>query len=259
MRGQAAAELHEASLRTGERQRLHATTLRIPAGQITAVIGRNGSGKSTLLGLLAGELSPSAGRVTIGGIPIDTLGHRELARRRAILTQDTQVSFGFTVRDVVSWGRTPWRGTSSVAEDTTIVSGAIGQQGLSDLADRPVTALSGGERKRVHIARVIAQRSPLLLLDEADADLDLVGRRTLDDLVSDHVRSGGTAVVVSHDVTRMAHVCDHVVLLRDGRVHADGPRGEVLTQQKLSEAFDADVQVTGTGEALAVRIPDAPA
>ncbi|MCX6431450.1 MAG: ABC transporter ATP-binding protein, partial [Actinobacteria bacterium] len=126
-------------------------------------------------------------------------------------------------------------------------------------ADRPVTALSGAERKRVHIARVIAQRSPLLLLDEADADLDLVGRRTLDDLVSDHVRSGGTAVVVSHDVTRMAHVCDHAVLLSDGRVHADGPRDEVLTQHQLSAAFDADVRVTGTGETVAVRIPNAPA
>ena len=102
-------------------------------------------------------------------------------------------------------------------------------------------------------------RSPARRGTLTTAACGVCGRRTLDDLVSDHVRSGGTAVVVSHDVTRMAHVCDHVVLLRDGRVHADGPRDEVLTQQKLSEAFDADVQVTGTGEALAVRIPDAPA
>jgi iron complex transport system ATP-binding protein len=250
----AAGSLTGVTVQTGNQLRLHETTLHIPAGQVTAIFGRNGSGKSTLLGLLAGELTPSTGAASIDGVPIDTLSHRELARRRAILTQETQVSFGFTVRDVVSWGRTPWRGTSD-ADDAAIIDRAIEQQGLADIRDRPVTALSGGERKRVHIARVIAQQSPLLLLDEADADLDLVGRRTLDELVTGHVRSGGTAVVVSHDLTRMAHVCGHVVLMRAGRVHAAGPRADLLTQELLSEAYDADVRVIGVGNEMSIRIP----
>ncbi len=251
---ESAAALTGVTVQTGDQLRLHETTLHIPAGQRTAILGRNGSGKSTLLGLLAGELTPSTGQASIGGVPIDGLGHRELARRRAILTQETQVSFGFSVRDVVSWGRTPWHG-STAADDAAIVDRAIAQQGLGDISDRPVTALSGGERKRVHIARVIAQQSPLLLLDEADADLDLVGRRTLDELVTGHVRSGGTTVVVSHDLTRMAHACDHVVLMRAGRVHAAGPRADLLTQTLLSEAFDADVRVIGSGDEMSIRIP----
>ena len=250
-----AAELRDVSVRSGERTRLHPTTLHIPTGTVTAVVGRNGSGKSTLLGVLSGELAPTTGAALIAGTPVIDLGHAELAQRRSILAQETQVSFGFTVRDVVGWGRTPWRGTPLAARDAEIVQEAMVTQGLLDLADRPVTSLSGGERKRVHIARVTAQQADLLLLDEADADLDLIGRRVVDDLVVAHSRSGRTAVVVSHDIARVAHMCDHVVLMRAGRVHASGPREAVLTQALLSEAFDATVRVTWDEDGLAIRVP----
>jgi iron complex transport system ATP-binding protein len=250
-----AAELHEASVRTGDRQRLHPTSLVVARGTVTAVIGRNGSGKSTLLGVLSGELRPTAGSASIAGTPVGELGHRELARRRAILTQETQVSFGFTVRDVVGWGRTPWRATASAADDEAVVMRAIEAQDLLDVLDRPVTSLSGGERKRVHIARVTAQQADLLLLDEADADLDLLGRRGVDDLVVSHARHGRTAVVVSHDITRMSHICDRVILMHTGRIHAMGTRDEVLTPALLSEAFETEVRVTGEGDGLTIRVP----
>jgi iron complex transport system ATP-binding protein len=250
-----AIELRDASCRTGDRLRLHPTSLRVERGTITAVIGRNGSGKSTMLGLMSSEIRPSEGIVLLNGDDVEGLSLTERARRRAVLTQDTSVSFPFSVRDVVSWGRTPWQRTPRAAEDDAVIDEAIASQDLAALVDRPVTSLSGGERKRVHIARVLAQQSHVLLLDEADADLDLVGRRVVDDLVVEHCGRGDTAIVVSHDISRLARICDQFILMREGRVHLMGTPAEVLTEQHLSEAFGATVAVTGEGDALTVHIP----
>ena len=118
-----------------------------------------------------------------------------------------------------------------------------------------MTSLSGGERKRVHIARVLAQQADVLLLDEADADLDLVGRRVVDDLVVDHARRGHTAIIVSHDLSRLARVCDQFILMRAGSRAGYGRADEVLTEEQLSEAFGATVAVTGEGDALTVHVP----
>ncbi len=250
-----AVELREASCRTGERIRLHPTSLRIERGSITGVIGRNGSGKSTMLGLMSSEIRPTSGAVLINGDDAESLSLTERARRRAVLTQDTSVSFPFSVRDVVSWGRTPWQRTPSAANDEAVIDEAIASQDLTALVDRPVTSLSGGERKRVHIARVLAQQSHVLLLDEADADLDLVGRRVVDDLVVEHCGRGDTAIVVSHDISRLARFCTQFILVREGRVHRMGTAAEVLTEADLSEAFGASVAVTGEGDSLTVHIP----
>ena len=147
------------------------------------------------------------------------LGTLELARRRALLTQETQVSFGVhgrRGRRLGSHGLA--RHVIRTDDDARVVDAAIAAQGLDDLRHRPVTSLSGGERKRVHIARVMAQDTGLLLLDEADSDLDLVGRRSLDALVAAQAVRGGAAVVVTHDVTRISHLCDDVVLMGAGRV-----------------------------------------
>ena len=248
------AELRAVSVRAGDRFRLQPTDLAIRGGAVTAVIGRNGSGKSTLLGVLSGELAPTTGSAYVDGLDVREMSTVELARRRALLTQETQVSFGFTVVDVVGWGRTAWRGSSAAAEDRAVVDAAISAQGLDDLRDRAVTSLSGGERKRVHLARVMAQDTGLLLLDEADSDLDLVGRRSLDGLVAEQAAQGRAAVVVTHDVTRMSHLCDDVVLMSAGRVHAHGPRADVLTEPLLSAAFGVPVRVRGEGDEMIIRI-----
>jgi iron complex transport system ATP-binding protein len=238
-----AARLDGAALESGGRFRLHPTDLTIRAGAVTAVVGRNGSGKSSLLALLAGELACTSGRVLIADVDIATMRHDERARRRALLTQDTIVSFGFSVEEVVSWGRGPWRRTPAAADDTRIIETALATQGLTEMRDRPVTSLSGGERKRVHLARVLAQQSPLLLLDEADSDLDVVGRTVLDDVVLDHARAGNTAVVVSHDLTRLSRICDDAIVLSEGRVLAHGPRADVLTPEVLQQAFGVPVSL----------------
>lgn len=250
----AAASLRDVAVIAGDRLRLQPITITIPAGTVTAVVGRNGSGKSTLLGVLAGEIAPTSGDVLIGGIATSALSPRELARRRALLAQDTHVAFGFTVLDVVGWGRTPWKGTPQAADDAAIVAAAIAAQGLEELVDRPVTSLSGGERKRVHIARVTAQRAALLLLDEADSDLDLVGRRAVDAAAREHAAGEGTVVVVSHDVTRISHSCDRVILLRRGQVVAEGLRDDVLTEPLLTEAFEEPVRVAPDEGGVVVRM-----
>lgn len=249
-----AAALNDAGVHRDGRHRLHPTTLTIPRGSVTAVVGRNGSGKSTLLGVIAGEITPTSGAAYVDGDPVASLGPRELARRRALLAQDTHVAFGFTVRDVVGWGRAPWRGTAQAADDDAVVAAAIAAQSLDDLLDRPVTSLSGGERKRVHIARVTAQQAGLLLLDEADSDLDLVGRRTVDAAARDHAARGNTVVVVSHDVTRISHACDRVLLMRHGRVLAHGPREQVLTEELLTETFETAVRVVPDDSGVVVRV-----
>jgi iron complex transport system ATP-binding protein len=249
-----AAELQGAGLRTGGRDRLHATDLPVRSGAVTAVVGANGSGKSSLVALLAGEERPTSGHVLVAGRDLAGIGERDLGRLRALLGQETHVSFGFTVEDVVSWGRLPW--SAGRDEDRAVVADVIERQGLGHLRGRSVTSLSGGERTRVHLARVLAQQAPLLLLDEADADLDLAGRRMLDGLVVDHARGGGAAVVVTHDLARIGHVCDDVVLLHRGQVLAAGPRGEVLREDLLSEAFGIPVLVRGSGVDLVVRPRD---
>jgi len=249
-----AAELVDAGVRTDGRDRLRPTTISIARGTVTAVAGRNGSGKSTLLAVLAGEIAPTTGSAFIDAVPVADLGPRDLARRRALLAQETHVAFGFTVRDVVAWGRVAWRGTPAAADDDAAVRAAIDAQDLADLVDRSVTSLSGGERKRVHVARVTAQAADLLLLDEADSDLDLVGRRTVDRAARAHAARGGTVVVVSHDITRISHVCDRVILMHDGRVLAHGPRADALSADLLSAAFEAPVTVTADDDGVVVRV-----
>ncbi len=248
-------ELREASRRDGDRVRLHPTSIAVDSGTVTGVIGRNGSGKSTMLALLSAELSPTQGSVLMDGVEASSLSLVQRAQRRAVLSQETMISFPFNVREVVSWGRRPWRGTEKAAGDSEVIERAIAAQGLADLTDRPVTELSGGERKRVHLARVVAQECAVLLLDEADSDLDLVGRRVLDDLVGAHARSGGTAIVVSHDVNRLGRICDRFIVMRAGRIHAEGRGDAVLTEAVLSEAFDARVIVDGSGDSRTVHLP----
>ena len=239
----AAARLMEASLETSRVMRLHPTTVTIRTGAVTAIVGPNGSGKSSLLGLLAGDLTASRGRVLLGDRDVAQMRPRERAQARALLSQDRQVSFGFTAEEVISWGRSAWRGSPAASDDRRIIDEVIERQGLEALRRRPVTMLSGGERTRVHLARVLAQQASLLLLDEADADLDLVGRHILDSAVHSHVSAGGSAVVISHDISRVRRTSDDAIVMSHGRVLAHGPASDVLTNEQLSAAFGIPVDL----------------
>ena len=248
-------ELRGASLSSGNHVRLRATDLSFQPGTITSIIGPNGSGKSTLLGLMSGDVLPTDGLVLMNGSEASSMGTTLLARHRSLLAQESTVAFPFLVREVVAWGRLAWRRTPAAAQDAGIIDAAIDSQGLETLRDRRVTELSGGERTRVHLARVIAQRTALLLLDEADADLDLVGRSHLDETVAALALEGRTVVLVSHDINRVARLSHRMIVMRAGGVHADGSPREVLTAGVLGAAFGTTVDVGDDAGHPVVRLP----
>jgi iron complex transport system ATP-binding protein len=220
------------------RTRLHPTSVHIAAGTVVSIIGPNGAGKSTLLSLMAGELEPTTGRVDLADRPLGEYVPMELARTRALMAQQTPTTFAFRVRDVVGWGRYCWRNTPEALRDDDVIEAALADQRISDLADRPVTELSGGERTRTHLARVIAQDATVLFLDEADADLDLAGRAHLDEVVASQRDAGRTIVLVSHDLARMRAISDMVIAVHGGRVVHHGPAADVLTTDRVAELFE---------------------
>ncbi len=234
---------------SGRQHRLNGVDIDIRAGRVHALVGPNGSGKSTLLSVLAGDLRPDSGEVLVQGIPWSTYSVAEAARLRALLAQETPLAFPFTVREVIGWGRLPWRGrrgaeavNSAEPSDDAIINEVIAVHNLGELLDRTVPSLSGGERARVHLARVMAQRTPLLMLDEADAALDLAGQAHLDAAVRRRREQGVAVVVVSHDLSRVAALADEVTLLEHGRVIAQGAAEQMLTAETLSAAYSVPVQ-----------------
>jgi iron complex transport system ATP-binding protein len=227
--------------------RLAPTNVSVSPGEVHALVGPNGSGKSTLLLVLAGDLTPDSGGVTIDGQTVTHRDARAWARRRAVLAQETPMAFPFSVHDVVGWGRLPWRGTPQQADDADVIASVIADNDLTHLVDRSVTSLSGGERARVHLARVLAQQAPVLLLDEADAALDLAGQAHLDDAVRRRRDAGDAIVIVGHDLGRLAAVADTATLLSRGEVIAQGSAAQTLTAEALTKAYGVAV-ATATAE-----------
>ena len=223
--------------------RLQPTSVEFVPGAVTAVIGPNGAGKSTLLALASGLLSPTHGSINWENQEISELGAKELARLRAVLNQDHVVTFGFTAAEVVSWGRNPWQGVSTAEQDQAIITAAFRTVEMESARNRPINELSGGERKRVHLARIIAQETPVVFLDEPDSDLDLVGVKSLDAVI-DHMNQNGTTIVItSHDLSRVAKIADHVVVVARQQVVAQGAVSEVLSGPVLSDAYGTDITV----------------
>ncbi|MBV6701181.1 heme ABC transporter ATP-binding protein [Kitasatospora aureofaciens] len=230
-------------LTVGGRDLLAGASVRVAAGEVVALLGPNGAGKSTLLSVLAGDAVPAAGEVRLHGRPLDGYGPAELARHRALLPQAAALSFPFPAGEVVRMGRAPWTGTAAAAEDETVVAEAMAATESAAFAERPFTALSGGERARVALARVLAQRTPLLLLDEPTAALDLRHQELVLRVARARAAAGDGVVVVLHDLSLAAAYADRVVLLAGGATVADGPVAEVLRAPLLSEVYGHPVEV----------------
>ncbi|WP_432195262.1 heme ABC transporter ATP-binding protein [Streptomyces sp. bgisy027] len=249
--GDALAEAVDLHVRLGSREVLCGVSVAALAGEVLALVGPNGAGKSTLLGALAADLPAAGGVVRIHGRPAAEWTAPELALRRAVLPQSATLSFPFTVEDVVRMGRAPHAG--SPAEDDLAVAEAMAATEVSGFAPRPFSALSGGERARVALARVLAQRTPLLLLDEPTAALDLKHQESVLRVCRERARAGDAVVVVLHDLGLAAAYAHRVAILRAGRVAADGPPAEVFSERLLSEVYDQPVDVLShprTGEPL---------
>jgi iron complex transport system ATP-binding protein len=236
----------------------HDLSLSIAPGEMAGLIGANGSGKTTLLKLISGILRPEAGEVSVGGRSAAAIPPPERARRIAVVPQESRIIFDFTVLEVVLMGRAARLGLLGVEgrADLEVARGALEQTGMLALADRPVSRLSGGERQLVFVARALAQEPGLLLLDEPTAYLDIRHRMEIYGILADLNRTKGLTILpTSHDINLAARFCQRLILLKDGRVVADGPTGEVFRADLLSQVYDTPLRIledpeTGTSLAL---------
>ena len=192
---------------------------------------------------MAGDLPVTAGSVLLDGVPLHELSVRETARRRALLLQEQHLAFGFRVRDVVAMGRTPWHRTPAEDRDEVVVEEAMARADVLALADRLYPTLSGGERARTAFARVLAQETSVLLLDEPTAALDIRHQEHVLGIARSCADAGAAVGVVLHDLSLAAAWADRVVVLHDGRVRASGPPAVVLDPALLSDVYEHPVEV----------------
>ena len=220
-------------------------SLDVSQGEFLGVLGPNGAGKSTLLRLLLGVLAPTTGRIFVGGRDVRRTPPGELSRTLAAVTQEEALEFPFTVEEVVLLGRAARLGPLGFerAEDLQAAASAMDATGVAALAGRPLHALSGGERKRVLLARALAQDTPVLVLDEPAAALDIHHQVAIFDLLAERNRGGLTIVVVAHDLNLAASYCRRLLLLRPGEPPLAGAVEDVLTYRRVREAFGVDVYV----------------
>jgi iron complex transport system ATP-binding protein len=243
---------------------LDGVSLAVGEGELVGIIGSNGSGKTTLVRLLAGVIRPRGGRVSLGGSGLEALGRRDVARRLAVVPQDSALEFPFTALEVVLMGRAPHLPPLAFprARDLAIARAAMARLEVDGVEDRALLELSGGERQRVLLARALAQQPRVLLLDEPTTHLDLRHQTGIYDTVRALARDEGVAVVsVLHDLNLAALYCDRLILLAGGRVLAEGAPAEVLSGPLLREAYGVPVHVgtnAATGTPIVLPLPRAP-
>lgn len=208
------------------------------AGEIVGVVGANGCGKSTLLRVLSGALRPRTGVARLEDRPIHAWRAKPRARRLALMPQTADVPPGLTVRELVSFGRHPHRGRSPASEHEAVMDRVIAACDLQSLEDRSVAALSGGERQRARLAMALAQEPRVFMLDEPTSSLD-VGHQidVMALLATQHAASDLAVVIVMHDLNVAARWCQRLVVMHEGRVIADAPPSEALSEETLHRAF----------------------
>ncbi|MFF1529168.1 ABC transporter ATP-binding protein [Cellulomonas sp. NPDC058312] len=232
-------------------------SLAVPDGSFTVIIGPNACGKSTLLRAMSGLLPPAAGRVLLDGAPLTSYPARERARRLAFLPQSMAAPEGITVAELAARGRFAHQGLlrRHSAADADAVDRALAATGTADLADRRLDELSGGQRQRAWIAMVLAQDTPLILLDEPTTYLDITHQLEVLTLLHRLHRTGRTVVAVLHDLHLAARYATHLVAMKDGRVVAQGRPEDVVTGALVREVFALDGTVVAdpvTGAPLVV-------
>lgn len=222
---------------------LHGVDLELRPGEVTVVIGPNGAGKSTLFSVLSGDIAPSRGSVTLDGRPVAEWKPQAAARERAVMVQDSTVSFPFSVREVVQMGRDAWRRSEQADRDEEVVDGAVASVGIEHLQDRTITVVSGGERQRTALARVLAQEGRTVLLDEPVSAMDIAHQERILSLCRALAAQGDAVAVVLHDLDSAAVYGDRVLLLDHGRVVADGTPNQVCTAELLSRVYGTPIEV----------------
>ncbi|TCW16359.1 iron complex transport system ATP-binding protein [Raoultella sp. BIGb0138] len=229
----------------GAKRIIDGLSLTLPAGKVTALLGPNGCGKSTLLKCFSRLLTPTAGKIWLDDRPLSVLSPRQLARHLALLPQQHLTPEGITVRELVGYGRSPWLPLWGrlTAQDHLRVEAALARTGVAALAERPLSALSGGQRQRAFLALILAQDTPLVLLDEPTTWLDINHQVELMKLMRELQQAGKTVVAVLHDLNQASRYCDHLVVLERGQLQAEGDPERVLTPALLREVFRLEAEI----------------
>lgn len=231
--------------RAGGEWRLREMNFEIKKGRVLAIVGPNGAGKSSLLKILSGEMRSNTGSILFQNKPLEDWSVHELARKRAVLPQFSTLSFSYEVWEVVILGRAPWRETSSKEQNLAIAWEAMRVVDIADLAARDYATLSGGEKQRVHLARVLAQLWPIhdqvdgaLFLDEPTSSLDLAQQHRVLQLAQRWARMGAAVVTVLHDLNLALNYADEALILKKGIFHTLASCREALSPQSVYEVFE---------------------
>jgi len=239
-------QLKDVSFSYPDKKVLEGICLELCPGKFYGILGPNGSGKTTLLDLLFGYKRPSSGRLLYKGQVVASYGQKELAREMALVPQDFQVNFPFQVQDIVLMGRYPHisRFQAPGSKDWAILKEVLTQTGIYSFKNSYVTELSGGEKQRVIFARALAQRTPVLMLDEATSNLDVKYGFQLLDLARDrNQKEGVTVIAVFHDINQAASYCDQLIFLKQGRLVTWDQTSRVLDPDLLYEVFKVRAKV----------------
>lgn len=239
-------EVHGVTFRYRGEPVVREVSVSVPEGELLGIVGPNSSGKTTLLRLMSKVLIPEAGTIHLGGKDLRVLRRADVARTVAVVLQDMSVAFPYTALQVVLMGRHPHaRGAFfETASDLAAAHEAMKAAGVEDLGDHFLDQVSGGERQRILIAKALAQRPRLLLLDEPTAHLDLAHQVEILRLFRRlHRQEGMTIILVSHDVTMAAACCERLLMLSRGRVAALGRPAEVVTAERIAEVYGCHVEV----------------
>ena len=248
-------EVQQLTVTRGNREILQDINLKVTPGEVRVVIGANGAGKSTLLETIAGDLPAAQGTILIDNRPLNQWPAPELAQHRAVLRQSPRLDLRFTVLEVILMGRSPHIKRHETKADLQIAHDALAVVNLEGFEDRFYTQLSGGEQQRVHLARVLAQvwtpalmgqdakdnsSERYLLFDEPTSNLDIHAQHLVLECVRRFARVGGTVLCILHDINLASQYADQILLLKNGRVLADGPPVDVLQPNLLHKAFGVE-------------------
>ena len=248
-------DLTDISCSRGGRQVLRNVSLGVRPGCLLALVGPNGAGKSTLLALMCGDLKLSGGEVRIDDRSLGQWSPSDLSRVRSVLLQSNDVSFSFSSREVIEMGRNPWTGRAEADDDEQAVDDAMRVADVTHLADRPYSSLSGGERARVSLARVLAQQTPVVLLDEPTAALDLRHQEEVMTVARSLAHQGRAVIVVLHDLSLAAAYADEIAVIAEGTLGAIGTPAEVLTTEMVRSVYGVDAHLLESPDGHRIVIP----